>query len=82
MGGKKHISNEEMASARSGIKNSDFLIPKSFHPNVVVNRFSKNYVRSNNPSLKYQRFTQSGCRDIGFRSVPMYIFMSNKPSPE
>ena len=73
MGGKKHISNEEMASARSGIKNFDFLIPKSFHPN---------YVRSNNPSLKYQRFTQFGCRDIGFRSVPMYIFMLNKPSPD
>ena len=26
-----------------------------------------NYVRLNNPSLKYQRFTPSGCRDIGNR---------------
>ena len=26
-----------------------------------------NYVRSSNPSLKYQRFTPSGCRDIGIR---------------
>ena len=28
---------------------------------------SMNYVRSNNLSLKYQRFTPSGCTDIGIR---------------
>ena len=27
-----------------------------------------NYVRSSNPSLKYQRFTPSGCRDIVLRN--------------
>ena len=26
-----------------------------------------NYVRLSNPSLKYQRFTPTGCRDIGIR---------------
>ena len=26
-----------------------------------------NYVRLSNPSLKYLRFTPSGCRDIGLR---------------
>ena len=26
-------------------------------------------VNSNNPNLKYQRFTSSGCRDIGIRKL-------------
>ena len=28
-----------------------------------------NSVRSNNPSLKYQRFTPSGCKDIEMRKL-------------
>jgi len=26
------------------------------------------YIRLNNPRLKYQRFTPTGCRDIGIRT--------------
>ena len=44
--------------------NSDFLIPKSLQPNVVKLFKTMNSVRSNNQSLKFQRFTPSGCKDI------------------
>ena len=36
-----------------------------------------NSVRSNEPSLKYQRFTPSGCEDIGMRN---FVFVPGKIS--
>ena len=46
--------------------NSDFLIPISVQSDVVWPFIFKiiNFVRSNSLSLKYQRFTSSGCKDI------------------
>ena len=32
-----------------------------------------NFVRSNNLSLKYQRLTQSGCKDIWIRNFSLRI---------
>ena len=46
--------------------NSDFLIPFSLQPNIVDVK-TMNSVRSNHLSLKYQRFTPSGYKDIGIR---------------
>ena len=36
-------------------------------PDLLKIVLSSRYVRSNNPSLKYQRFTSSGCRTVGIR---------------
>ena len=46
--------------------NSDFLISISLEPNVVDLRYL-NYVEPNKLSLKYQRITPSGCKDIWTR---------------
>ena len=48
--------------------NSDFLIPLSLQPNVVDLRYFTLWIRSvrlSSSSLKYQRFSLSGCKDIG-----------------
>ena len=49
------------------VTNSDFLIHISLRSNVVDLTYlkTKNYVRSNNLSLKYHRFKSSSCKDIG-----------------
>ena len=49
--------------------NSGFIIIISFQPDVVDPRFfpTLNYVGSHNLSLKYQRVTASGCKDIKIR---------------
>ena len=46
---------------------SDFQIPISWKPNVLFQ--TKYTVRSNNLSLKYQRFTPSGSKDIERRKI-------------
>ena len=44
-----------------------FLIPTSLRPNFVYHIYLKymTSVETNSLSLKYQRFTPSGCKDIG-----------------
>ena len=56
---------------------SDFEFPISLH----AVRFCRplifhiiNYVRLKNLSLKYQRFTASGCKDIGIRKFEFFGF--------
>ena len=55
--------------------NSDILIPIFLQPNVsqTLDISNINSVRSNNISLKYQRYTQSGCTVIGGRK---YYFVA------
>ena len=62
-------------------KRSDFIIIISFQPDVVDPRFfpTLNYVGSHNLSLKYQRVTASGCKDIkirkpGFVAKTQFLF--------
>ena len=43
---------------------SGFLFPLSLQTNAVDLGYFMNSLRSNNLSLKYQRFTPSGCKDI------------------
>ena len=47
--------------------NSDFLISISLQPDIVDHRYL-NDVEPNKLSLKYQRFTSSGCKDRQFES--------------
>ena len=48
-------------------KNTAFQITISLQPNVIdLLYFKLLFVRSNNLSLKNQRFTPSDCRDLGF----------------
>ena len=65
-------------------KSSDFLIPISWQPNVLDFACFKLWilisVRSNNLSLKYQKFTPSGLKKnigiINFKVVAMTQFLS------
>ena len=64
--------------------NSDGLSPISLQPNVVDLRYFKPWIiRWFNLSLKYQRFTTSGGKDIGIKifdfedSIPLTTFRSN-----
>ncbi len=55
--------------------NSYFLIPLSLWPNLLDLKIfqNKNSILSNNLSLKYQRFTTPGWKDIGIRKLSFVV---------
>ena len=66
--------NRNKYMERNKIFDTNFLIPISLQPNVVT----LNYVRSNNVSFKYLRFTPSGCKDLSLwqRQITQWIEMT------
>ena len=62
------------------VTNSDFLIPRSLQPDIVEPYiFQKmNSCQFNNENLKYNRFTPSGCKDIGNRNWPLSVSFFKK----
>ena len=53
--------------------NSDFIITKSLHPNLadIYNFKLEILFRSRSLSLKYQRFTATGCKGVGIRKFEL-----------
>ena len=64
------------------VTNSNFLIPISLQSHDETGDI-KLWIRSRNLSLTYQRFTSSGCKDIGYRNFEFvaktqFLFLLSK----
>ena len=73
LGKKKHFSKLDffLIQELSYATNSDFLIPLSEYCRTFISQIM-NSVRSDNPSLKYQRFIPSGCNYIGIENLSLW----------